>query len=79
MKTANIELYTILTELGVDKKRAESAVEQIANKDELAKHVTESSQKVSLTELKLDIYKFMFVALVTQTVFIVGLIEFVFK
>ncbi len=69
MATTTIDLYNALVEAGVDKEKARVAAESVVSRDEAQHFAT----KADIAELKADLQRFLFVALVTQAVFLIGM------
>ena len=70
MSSATVDLYNALVEAGVDKEQAQKVADQIVTREDAQHFAT----KADLAELKADLQRFLFTALVTQAVFIIGLV-----
>ena len=75
MSSNTIELYNALIEAGVAKEQAQQAASAVVSLAD-AKHF---ATKADLTEMEVRLQRFLFTALVTQAIaivgFVVGLIE----
>lgn len=70
MSSITVDLYNALIEAGVDKDKAQRVTDMIVTRDDAAHFAT----KADVSELKADLQRFLFTALVTQAIFIIGLV-----
>lgn len=70
MSSATVDLYNALIEAGVDKEKAQVVADKIVTSDDAVHFAT----KADIGELKSDLQRFLFTALVTQAVFVIGLV-----
>jgi len=68
MSVTTMELYEALIAAGVGEEKAKAAAKAVISREEAQGLAT----KGDVSDLKVDLYKFLFAAMVTQTVFIVG-------
>lgn len=69
MSTATIELYNALVKAGIDEDKAKKVAENVVTRDDAQHFVT----KADITALEGRLQRFVFTALVTQAVFLVGM------
>jgi hypothetical protein len=70
MSSATVDLYNALIEAGVDKEKAKTVADKIVTSDDAVHFATKSD----VSEMKADLQSFLFMALVTQAVFIIGVV-----
>ncbi len=76
MATTTIDLYNALVEAGVDKEKARVAAESVVSRDEAQHFATKADigeLKALIEQNKSEIQRFVFTALVTQAVFLIGM------
>ncbi len=76
MSTTTIQLYTALVEAGVDKEKAREAAEAVVSRDEAQHFATKADigeVKAHIEQTKSEIQRFVFTALVTQAIFLIGM------
>lgn len=69
MSTAALDLYNVLVEVGVEKDKARRVADEVISREDAKHFVT----KLDIKDLKLDLYKFIFLALFGQALGIVAL------
>ncbi len=69
MTTATLSLYKALLKAGIDEETARQVSEDVVTKDEAKTLAT----KADIANLKADLQRFLFTALVAQAVFVIGI------
>lgn len=76
MTSATLEIYNALVDAGVDKDKAKSAASVVVMREEAAQFATKSDigeLKAEIANIKTDLQRFLFMALVGQAVFVIGM------
>ena len=77
MTSATLELYNALVDAGVDKDKAQSAASVVVMREEAAQFATRADigeLKADIANSKSDLQRFLFMALVGQAVFVIGMV-----
>ena len=76
MVSVTVELYNALVRAGVEKEKAQRVADEIVTKEDATHFATKAdteSVRVEVKESEARMQRFIFTALVTQAVFVIGL------
>ena len=76
MTTATLELYKALIAAGVDEKDAKTAANAVVGREEAIQFANKTDiadLKIEIANTKTDLQRFLFLALVSQAVFVIGM------
>lgn len=69
MSSTTVDLYTALIEAGVEEQKAKRVADKIITQDDAVHFAT----KADIASLKADLQRFIFITLVSQAIFVIGL------
>jgi hypothetical protein len=76
MTAVTLELYNALIAAGVDEKKAKTAANAVIGREETIQFVGKTDiaeLRVEIANIKTDLQRFLFLALVGQAVFVIGM------